>query len=99
MLRLLSLVLVALVLCQATGLGVSTEADGCAESCPGEQPGGDCPPDCVWCACCPGARPLIVEQVAVAPAPEWRGTTLEGIAPVISIPYPHEIYHVPRSPA
>jgi hypothetical protein len=97
MLRLLSLVLVALVLSQATGLRVLSESDGCADSCPGEEPAGHCPPDCVWCACCPGALPLVVERMASPSGPEWRGTTLEEPVPVISTPYPHEIYHVPRS--
>src|SRR5213593_1030345 len=97
MLRLLSLMLVALLLCQATGLRVSAAADGCVEGCPGEEPGGHCPPDCVWCACCPGARPLVVERIAVPSTPVWNGTTLEVSAPVIAAPHPHDIDHVPRS--
>ena len=96
MLRLLSFVLLALVLSQAAGLPVTADLDGCAEGCPGEGPGGHCPPDCAWCACCPGVRPIVVEHVAVLPAPEWRGITFEQTVPIISTPYPPKIDHVPR---
>jgi hypothetical protein len=95
MLRILSILLVVLVLPQAIGMPVFATQDGCAESCPGEEPGGHCPPDCAWCACCP-YRSVAVECIRMPLPPEWRGARLEAAVPLFSMTDPHEIYHVPR---
>ena len=97
MLRILSLLLLGLLLLQATGTPILAAEDGCTESCPGEEPGGHCPPDCVWCACCPCVRPLVGEGLAVPLLPEWRVARLEEAVLFISTTDPREIYHVPRS--
>jgi hypothetical protein len=97
--RFLSLALLALVLTQAMGLAFPAEPDGCSESCPGEEQNGQCPPDCDWCACCPGARLLLAAPLTPPPAPERSEIAPEEPSFSPSTPDPHEIFHVPRLPA
>lgn len=96
MLRILTLALLVLLFVQATGSPAFAVADGCTEGCPGEEPGGQCPPDCVWCGCCPCSRSLVVACIAVPAPPEWRENRLDETVPLIAATDPREITHVPR---
>jgi hypothetical protein len=95
MFRFLCLVLLALALVQASGLEFSTDTDQCANRCQGEESDGQCPPDCSWCACCAGARPILIAEIAAAGIPERCGSVAVEPVPCQTMPDPREIVHVP----
>jgi len=97
MFRFLCLVLLALALVQASGIELPGDADRCADRCPGEQKSGQCPPDCAWCGCCVGSRPILVAQTAEPESLERSGSVATEPAARQSMPDPREITHVPLS--
>jgi hypothetical protein len=95
--RLLSFLVLVVALGLATGLVGPAESDACDEPCPGEGPGGECPPDCIFCACCPSVRPMIVPEGGPAPDLEPVAALMPARSAMPLPPEPREILHIPRS--
>jgi hypothetical protein len=86
-LRWLVCILLASCLAQSTGLASAVESDACGESCPDEDPGGECPPLCPTCICAAHPHPTVL------PVP---GTGLPPPGPLPTWSWPDEDGHLPR---
>ncbi len=99
MLKLFVAMAAAVLLLQASGAASLATIDDCAESCPHDDPEGECPPVCPSCTCVTHAHPPLLpprDSLALS----VQASTVSSFAPVamfVPSPDPREILHVPRA--
>jgi hypothetical protein len=93
--RALLLVFLALLTFNVSGLAALCEETTCAETCPTDVSGGQCPPNCHHCSCC--SLPKVTGSAAAdrveprASKASWVGTAVD-----LTSPEPTDILHVPK---
>ncbi|MBI5508908.1 MAG: hypothetical protein HY903_09160 [Deltaproteobacteria bacterium] len=96
MLRVTCIVVLAVFAGQATGAWALFDREACAEPCPGEHSGGDCPPTCQSCNCCPAVRPVLIPPALAVRAPALSFALPSAYHLTPPSPEPREILHVPK---
>lgn len=91
--RLLFLAIVALLLCDTSGLVAFVSPETCT-SVSDTAPDSSCPPTCVRCGCC--AQPIV--PVAIAPVAQSQlcSSNPEPIRRLLPAGAPRDILHVPK---
>jgi hypothetical protein len=97
--RLVVAIATALLIFQASGASSEGGEDDCAQSCPDDDPGGECPPACPSCTCATHAHPPLIPSLAaesfVVESPTVSSLASKSI--FVPSPDPREILHVPRA--
>lgn len=95
----LKALLIAAILCvsfQMSGLAAIFGDPGCSDECPADASGGECAPNCAFCACCSVPRALKPQCTLM---PIAQGQHRLWFAPRFDVPAqpdPADILHVPR---
>lgn len=88
-------VLVCLLVAQATDLGSLVAGVACVETCPDDDDAGRCPPTCASCACTSSARADVPRPVPVAAAEGGDDLRPFETDAAPSPPHVLDILHVP----
>ena len=96
--RVLSVLVLAVFLGQATAFAALIETDDCDQSCPDDEPGGKCPPICPSCSCASHSQPSVLVPENLATLIDLPPVVIPQIMDVTPLPTPdpREILHVPK---
>jgi hypothetical protein len=84
---------------QASGLASAIAPPECREGCPDDDAKGHCPPACACCGCCAHPAPLAAVRPSPTVIPVNPADTAIWVDEQPASTDPHEIVHVPKSPA
>lgn len=79
-----------------SGLSALCGEPPCDESCPADASGGECAPNCDFCACCSLPRVAQSMPTALAPAPNSMRNDAALVPPLPQSPDAADILHVPK---